>query len=110
LLLFLAGFVIGLATLTQPSMALFPAVILIYTILRGQRAIALFTSMAVVVFGMALVMMECPQCDHGVGFGEFPSLNDTEWAAAVGRPKTGESLIIVLGPELGAGHQANNYF
>jgi hypothetical protein len=29
-------------------------------------------------------MMECPQCDRGVGFVEFPSLNDTEKAAALG--------------------------
>jgi hypothetical protein len=29
-------------------------------------------------------MMECPRCDHGVGYVEFPSLRDTEKAAALG--------------------------
>jgi hypothetical protein len=29
-------------------------------------------------------MMECPRCDHGVAYVEFPSLRDTEKAAALG--------------------------
>jgi hypothetical protein len=29
-------------------------------------------------------MIECPRCDHGVGYVEFPSLRDTEKAAARG--------------------------
>jgi hypothetical protein len=29
-------------------------------------------------------MMECPRCDHGVGYVQFPSLRDTEKAAAAG--------------------------
>jgi hypothetical protein len=28
-------------------------------------------------------MMECPHCDHGVGYVQFPSLRDTEKAAAL---------------------------
>jgi hypothetical protein len=29
-------------------------------------------------------MIECPRCDHGVGYVEFPNLRDTERAAALG--------------------------
>src|SRR5439155_14640567 len=29
-------------------------------------------------------MMECPRCDRGVGYVKFPSLRDTEKAAAAG--------------------------
>jgi hypothetical protein len=29
-------------------------------------------------------MLECPRCDHGVGYVEFPSLRDTEKTAALG--------------------------
>lgn len=29
-------------------------------------------------------MMECPDCDHGVGYAQFASLRDTERAAALG--------------------------
>jgi hypothetical protein len=34
-------------------------------------------------------MMECPHCDHGVGYVQFPGLRDTEKAAASGARLSG---------------------
>ena len=37
-------------------------------------------------------MMECPQCDHGVGYLVFPNLTETEEAAAAGNQEAIQDL------------------
>jgi hypothetical protein len=37
-------------------------------------------------------MLECPRCDHGVAYVEFPSLRDTEKAAARGNEEAVQDL------------------
>src|ERR1039458_9686203 len=36
-------------------------------------------------------VMECPRCDHGVAYVQFPTLRDTEQAAAAGNEEIGRA-------------------
>ena len=53
----LAGAVIGFAALTQPAFLLFPAVILVFELIRGSSLMASVSRTAVVVIAMAMTLL-----------------------------------------------------